>query len=74
MIAGEGLMGILLAIPAIIIVGKDADGNSITVSKLMELNLGLPSFVTTLIGVAGIALIVLAILKFSVFKKEKGNK
>ena len=74
MIAGEGLMGILLAIPAIIIVGKDADGKNITVSQLMELNLGLPSFVTTLIGVAGIALIVLAILKFSVFKKEKGNK
>ena len=65
MIAGEGLMGILLAIPAIIPYGNG------TLSDAIALNLGLPQFVNDIIGIAGIALIVAAILKFSIFKKNK---
>ena len=71
MIAGEGLMGILLAIPAIIPVGTKDDGTTKTALDAIALNLGLPEFVTNIIGILGLALIVLAMLKFSVFKKDK---
>ena len=74
MIAGEGLMGILLAIPAIIIVGKNNEGKNITLLDKLALNLELPTVLTSIIGVIGIALIVFAILSFSVLKKDKGDK
>ena len=70
MIAGEGLMGILLAIPAIIPVGTNADGTTKTALDAIALSLGLPEFVTTLLGILGLALIVLAMLGFSLFKKQ----
>ena len=71
MIAGEGLMGILLAIPAIIPVGTTAEGKTITALDAIALNLGLPGFVTNIIGILGLVLIIIAMLGFSIFKKEK---
>ena len=54
-----------IAIPAIIPYGEG------TLSDAIALNLGLPQIATDIIGIAGIALIVAAILKFSIFKKNK---
>ena len=68
MIAGEGLVGILLAFLAIIPFGKG------TLADAIALKLGLPSYVSNILGVVLLLLIVLSILKFSAVKKNKGNK
>jgi len=65
MIAGEGLVGILLAVFAVF--GLD---------KVIDLSgkLNLPAYVSNILGLVVLALIVLCVLKFSVLKKNKGNK
>ena len=68
MIAGEGLVGILLAVLAIIPVGGK------TLADVIVLNLGLPAFVSDILGIILLGLIVLSVLMFSAFKKDKGNK
>ncbi len=68
MIAGEGLVGILLAFLAIIPFGKGSLADAIAV------NLGLPAYVSNILGVIVLALIVLCVLKFSIFKKNKAGK
>ena len=65
MIAGEGLVGILLAVFAVF--GLDS---AIDLSG----KLNLPAYVSDILGVIVLALIVLCVLKFSAFKKEKGKK
>ena len=66
MIAGEGLVGILLAFLAIIPFGEGSLADAIV------LNLGLPAFVSDILGLVVLALIVFSVLKFSLLKK--GNK
>ncbi|MBQ7293045.1 MAG: oligopeptide transporter, OPT family, partial [Clostridia bacterium] len=61
MIAGEGLMGILLAVLAIVGLDKVID-----ISGL----LGLPAWLSSVLGLVTLALIVLSLLKFSLFKKR----
>ena len=68
MIAGEGLVGILLAFLAIIPVG-DA-----TLADKIVLSLGLPAFVSDILGLVVLALIVISVLKFSLWKKAKSGK
>jgi putative OPT family oligopeptide transporter len=68
MIAGEGLVGILLAFLAIIPVG-DA-----TLADKIVISLGLPSFVSDILGLVVLALIVISVLKFSLWKKSKSGK
>jgi len=65
MIAGEGLVGILLAVLAIIPIG----GKSL--ADIITLKLGLPAFVSDILGLVLLSLIVLSVLMFSIFKKEK---
>lgn len=65
MIAGEGLVGIILAILAV--VGLD---QVIDISGL----LGLPEAVSKILSLVVFALIVLSLLKFSVWKKRKKEK
>ena len=65
MIAGEGLVGILLAVFAVFGIDSAID---------LSGKLNLPAYVSDILGVIVLALIVLCVLKFSVFKKEKGNK
>ena len=62
MIAGEGLIGILLAILAIF-----GFGNMIDISKILNLS---PT-VSTIASLVTFALIILCLLKFSVWKKKK---
>ena len=68
MIAGEGLVGILLAFLAIIPFGNGTLADAICV------NLGLPAYVSDLLGLALLILIVLSVLKFSILKKNKAGK
>ena len=68
MIAGEGLVGILLAFLAIIPVGEG------TLADAIVVNLGLPAVVSDILGLVVLALIVVSVLKFSILKKNKGTK
>lgn len=61
MIAGEGLMGILLAVLAIVGIDK-----YINISGM----LGLPSWVSTVLGVVTLGLVIFSLLSFSLFKKR----
>ena len=62
MIAGEGLVGILLALFAVFGIDKVIDFSSM---------LGIPQIVMDIGGVVLLALIILSILKFSLWKKRK---
>lgn len=63
MIAGEGLMGILLAFFAVL-----------GIDKLIDLSAVLPfsNTLSTLLGILLLALMIFLVLKFSIFKKNKG--
>ncbi|MGN0526168.1 MAG: OPT family oligopeptide transporter [Acutalibacteraceae bacterium] len=61
MIAGEGVVGILLALLTVLGIN-------------LELKLGLPEWVSQLTGLLMFAIIILTLLKFSVWKKRKNNK
>ncbi len=65
MIAGEGLVGILLAILAVFGVGEMID-----ISGLLNL----PPVVASIGGLVVFALIILTVLKFSIWKKSKKTK
>ncbi len=65
MIAGEGLVGILLAILAVFGVGEMID-----ISGLLNL----PPVVSSIAGLVVFALIILTVLKFSIWKKNKKTK
>ena len=65
MIAGEGLMGILLAVVAVFGWDKLIDISGIYTK------LGIPAFVQDLLGLGKLALIGHTVLKFSVWKKSK---
>ncbi len=65
MIAGEGLVGILLAILAVFGVGEMID-----ISGLLNL----PPVVSSIAGLVVFALIILTVLKFSIWKKQKKTK
>ncbi|MBQ1194313.1 MAG: oligopeptide transporter, OPT family [Lachnospiraceae bacterium] len=62
MIAGEGLVGILLALLAVFGMDKTIDLSS---------KLGLPAIVTEIGSIVVFALVVLSLMKFSVWKKAK---
>ncbi len=65
MIAGEGLVGILLAILAIVGVDKVID---------LSGKLNLPTTVANIGSLVVFALVILSLLKFSLWKKDKKNK
>ncbi|MBE6902197.1 MAG: oligopeptide transporter, OPT family, partial [Ruminococcaceae bacterium] len=65
MIAGEGLVGIVLALLAVFGVDKVID---------LSGKLGLPEVVSNIGSLVVFALIVLSLLKFSVWKKTKNNE
>ena len=65
MIAGEGLVGILLAILAIAGIDKKID---------LSAKLGLPTMVSNIGSLVVFALIILCLLKMSVWKKRRTNK
>ena len=62
MIAGEGLVGILLAVFAVFGIDKAID---------LSGKLGLPAYVSNILGVVVLALIVLCVVKFSLKKDRK---
>ena len=62
MIAGEGLVGVLLAIFAIVGIDKKIDLSS---------KLGLPAMVSNIASIAVFALLILCLLKMSLWKKRK---
>ena len=64
MIAGEGLVGILLALLAVFGVDKLIDISGI---------LNLPESISTVLSLVVFALIILSLLMFSVFRKRKKN-
>ena len=64
MIAGEGLVGVLLAIFAIVGIDKKIDLSS---------KLGLPAMVSNIASIAVFALLILCLLKMSLWKKRKVN-
>ena len=61
MIAGEGLVGILLALFAVFGIDKVFD---------LSAMLGIPAVVSEIAGLALLAVIILTVLKFSVWKKR----
>ena len=65
MIAGEGLMGILLAVLAIVGLDKVIDISGM---------LGLPEWISSVLGLVTFVLIVVSLLVFSLFKKRNRNK
>ena len=65
MIAGEGLVGILLAILAVVNVGSLLD-----ISGLLNL----PGWVTDIGSLVVFGLVILSLLKFSLWKKDKSQK
>ncbi|MBS7370563.1 MAG: OPT/YSL family transporter, partial [Oscillospiraceae bacterium] len=65
MIAGEGLVGILLALLAVFGVDKVIDISGV---------LGLPAVVSDIGSIVVFGLIILSLLKFSVWKKSKKNE
>ncbi len=69
MIAGEGLVGILLAVLAIIPVGGKSLADVINISGI----LGLPDGVSKILSLVVFALVILSLLRFSVWKK-RNNK
>ena len=62
MIAGEGLVGILLAVLAVFGVGEALD---------LSAKLNLPSAVSNIGSLVVLALVVLSLLKFSLWRKKK---
>lgn len=62
MIAGEGLVGIILAILAVFGVGSMID---------LSAKLAIPTSVANIGGLVLFAIIILTVLKFSVWKKRK---
>ena len=62
MIAGEGLVGILLAVLAVFGIGEAID---------LSARLGLSASFMNIGGLVVLALVISSILKFSVFKKRK---
>ena len=62
MIAGEGLVGVLLAILAILGVDKYID---------LSAKLGLPEMVSNIASIVVFALLILCLLKMSIWKKRK---
>lgn len=69
MIAGEGLVGILLAVLAIIPVGGKSLADVINISGILEL----PDGVSKILSLVVFALVILSLLRFSVWKK-RNNK
>ena len=69
MIAGEGLVGILLAVLAIIPVGGKSLADVINISGI----LGLPDGVSKILSLVVFALVILSLLRFSIWKK-RNNK
>ncbi len=65
MIAGEGLVGILLALLAVVGVDKVIDISGF---------INLPTWISNVLSLVVFALIILCLLKFSVFKKEKAER
>ena len=65
MIAGEGLIGILLAVFAVFHVDKAIDLSS---------RLNLPASVSNIGSLVVFALVILSLLKFSLWRKRKENK
>ncbi len=70
MIAGEGLVGILLAVLAIIPIGGATLADVLDISGI----LGLSDTAAKILSIAVFALIVLSLLKFSIFKKRNNKK
>ena len=66
MIAGEGLVGILLAVLAIIPIGSVSLATVIDISGFINL----PELATNFLSLFVFALIVISLLKFSIFKKR----
>ena len=64
MIAGEGLVGILLAVLAIFEIDKKID---------LSAKLGLPAIVSSIGSLVVFALLILCLLKMSIWKKRKAN-
>ena len=62
MIAGEGLVGILLAVLAVFNVGSLLDLSGV---------LNLPPWASTIGSLLMLALVIVALLRFSLWKKEK---
>ena len=62
MIAGEGLVGILLAVLAVFGVGEMLDLSGV---------LNLPEWASNIGSLVVLALIILSVLKFSIWKKRK---
>ena len=65
MIAGEGIVGILLAILAVFGVGSMIDISG---------KLNLPAAVSNILGLGVFALVILSVFKFSLWKKRGGQK
>lgn len=65
MIAGEGLVGILLAILAVFNVGTILDLSGV---------IALPTWASSIGSLLLFALVILSLLKFSLFKKQKNHK
>jgi len=70
MIAGEGLIGILLAVLAIIPIGSQSLADIINISEFVKL----PEVVINILSLAVFALVVLTLLLFTIFKKRKKSK
>ena len=66
MIAGEGLVGILMAVLAIIPIGSKSVAELIDISGFINL----PEWAVNILSLAVFALIIFTLLKFSVFKKR----
>ena len=66
MIAGEGLVGILMAVLAIIPIGSKSIAELIDISGYINL----PEWTVNILSLAVFALIIFTLLKFSVFKKR----
>lgn len=70
MIAGEGLIGILLAVFAIVPIGGKTLAEWIDLSRYIS---GLPTWCNNLISMATFALLILCLLKFSLWRKRKNK-
>ena len=70
MIAGEGLVGILMAVLAIIPVGGTTLAGVIDISG----RLALPDWLSKILSLVIFGLVVLSLLKFTVFKSRKKKR